>query len=471
MLKHSSKSGRQKKSKGGKPASVKSHLPQAKSPFVDQLCKRVSPQELEQIGRSRKHNAGRPLHILCSGELLIALLFHFSRPLGTLAENLHLLLGLKMAESSLSQRRRALPAEVFEELLKRILKPVGLESKHPSAFYKGLRLVGIDGVTFSLPNNEETRAKCKKGKNQHGSSGFFKLNAVVLMELVMHNPLAVVVGLKNESEWALAKQLVSQISKNCLLICDRLYGCGAFIWLALERWKKVGGGCLLRVKGSIMAREVIQKLEDGSKIIEVAALEPGDTHKELGRMRVREIRGTVCRRGYPAQSIRLWTNLLDAKAYPAKELIALYAQRWEQETAYRDIKYELGINDLLKSQTIETAAQEVAGMFIISSLIAEERAALKTGKLPVTRISMLKTMDLMRPLWLSLALCGDLLSEKQKQEMIERFRQEISTRRMAKKRQRSCPRVMRQPIQPWRRRRNQKDVVGPLVFRVDKAKS
>jgi hypothetical protein len=110
-----------------------------------------------------------------------------------------------------------------------------------------------------------------------------------------------------------------------------------------------------------------------------------------------------------------------------------------RETAYRDIIYELGINDLLKSQTIETAAQEVAGMFIISSLIAEERAALKTGKLPATRISMLKTMDLMRPLWLSLALCGDLLSERQKQEMVERFRQEISTRRMAKKRQRSCP--------------------------------
>ena len=411
------------------------------------------------------------MHTLSSGELLTVLLFHFSRPLGTIAESLHLLLGLKMAESSLSQRRRALPAEVFEELLRRILKPVGLESKHPSAFYKGLRLIGIDGVTFSLPNNAKTRAKRKKGNNQHGTAAFFKLNAVVLLELVMHNPLGVVVGLQNESEWALAKQLMSQISENSLLIADRLYGCGAFIWEGLARWKEVGGGFLLRVKGSIVAREEIQGLDDGSKIIEVTAMVPGDTHKELGRMRVREIRGTVCRQGCCAQSIRLWTNLLDAKAYPAEELIALYTQRWEQEKAYRDIKYELGLNDLLKSQTIETAAQEVAGMFIVSSLIAEERAALETGKFPATRISMLKTMDLMRPLWLSLALCGDLLSEKQKQEMVERFRQKISTLRMAKKRQRSCPRVMRQPIQPWPRRRDQKDVNGQIVIRVDKTKS
>ncbi|MBM3848171.1 MAG: hypothetical protein FJ405_18030 [Verrucomicrobia bacterium] len=152
-------------------------------------------------------------------------------------------------------------------------------------------------------------------------------------------------------------------------------------------------------------------------------------------------------------------------------MIALYAQRWEQETAYREVKYEMGINDLLKSQTIETAAQEVAGMFIVSSLVAEQRTQLKTGTFPVTRISMLKTMDLLKSLWLILASCGDLLNEKQKQGIVDRFRKEISMRRMAKKRHRSCPRAMCQPIQPWPRRRKQKDVHGQITIRVDKAKS
>lgn len=460
-------SGGQKKSQRSNPASLKSRLWQCKSPFVDQVRKRISFQELDAIGSARKHNAGRPLSTLGAGDLLVVLLFHFSRSLGTLAENLHLLLGLKMAESSLSQRRSALPTEVFEELLRRILKPIGLESKHPDAFYKGLRLIGIDGTSFSLPNNANTKSTCTKHKNQHGTSAFFKLNAVVLFELIMHNPLAVQLGLQEESEWALAQQMVSQIPKNCLLIADRLYGCGAFVWRLLPRIQEVGGGFLLRIKGSITAIKEIRKLNDGSRIIEVRALEPGETHKVLGTMTVREISASVNRPGQKAQSIRLWTNLLDPKQSPAEELIRLYARRWEQETGYREIKHDLGINDLLKSQTIETAAQEVAAMFIIGSLAAEERAQLPSGEFPTTRISMLKTMDLLRPLWLSLQLCADLLSENQKQAMVERFRHEISLRRMAKKRHRSCPRVMRQNMQPWPRRRDQKDVNGPIIIRIE----
>ncbi|MBM3847437.1 MAG: hypothetical protein FJ405_14290 [Verrucomicrobia bacterium] len=205
MKKHSATSGPQKKSKCSKPVSSRLALPQDHGSFAKSIHYRVSPEELEKIGRARKHNAGRPLQTLSNADLLIALLFHFSRQLGTLGENLRLLLGFTMAESSLSQRRRALPAEVFEELLKRILKPVGLESKHPTAFYKGFRLIGIDGVSFSLPNNAQTRAKGRKYKNQHGLGAFIKLNAVVLLELVMHNPLGVVVGLASESEWALGK--------------------------------------------------------------------------------------------------------------------------------------------------------------------------------------------------------------------------------------------------------------------------
>ena len=105
-------------------------------------------------------------------------------------------------------------------------------------------------------------------------------------------------------------------------------------------------------------------------------------------------------------------------------------------------------------------------MLIIGSLVAEERAGLETGEFPTTRISVLKTMDLLQPLWTTVSICGDLLSEQQKQEMIKRFRHHMSTRRMAKKRHRSCPRVMRQPSQPWTRRRDQKDVTGEFIFTV-----
>ncbi|MBM3847436.1 MAG: hypothetical protein FJ405_14285, partial [Verrucomicrobia bacterium] len=72
-----------------------------------------------------------------------------------------------------------------------------------------------------------------------------------------------------------------------MLIADRLYGCGAFVWEVMPRLKEVGGGFLFRIRDSIVARKEIRRLNDGSQIIEVAAMLPGDYHKEAGRMQVR----------------------------------------------------------------------------------------------------------------------------------------------------------------------------------------
>ena len=261
----------------------------------------------------------------------MAMLFHFSQDLGTLGEHLNLLMGFKMAESSLSQRRQALPSEVFNELMLRTLKPVGLESKHPEAFYKGFRLVGIDGLTFSLPNNADIQAKVKKGNNQKTESAFGKFNGALLVELIMHNPIAACLGLENESEWALGKKVVSQLPPGCLLLADRLYGCAAFILLALPTFRLMGGEYVLRIKSSIKARRVIQTLSDGSQIIQVEASEPEETSGKLGRVTVREIRATVHRPGQKPEPLRFWTSLMDEKAHPAMTLVELYMRRWEQE--------------------------------------------------------------------------------------------------------------------------------------------
>ena len=42
---------------------------------------------------------------------------------------------------------------------------------------------------------------------------------------------------------------------------------------------------------------------------------------------VREIRGRVRRKSGRCVDVRFWTNLLDIRQYPAKELLGLYARR------------------------------------------------------------------------------------------------------------------------------------------------
>jgi hypothetical protein len=321
--------------------------------------------------------------------------------------------------------------------------------------------VAIDGVTFSLANTEQVKTKCKKGGNQKGRAAFAKLQCAALVELVMHNPLAALVGTSGESEWKLALGLLDHLPEQCLLLADRLYGCGAFLVAARERLKPRKGHFLVRVKEGLQVVRQIKAFSDGSRLVEIKALDPADHHRVVATMQVREIRATLQRRGHRPMRVRLWTSLSCTEA-SARELVRLYMARWEQELYFRELKWHLGVNDLLRSQTPETAAQEVAAMIIGSSLIAHERAKLKPGEQLQHRVSFIKTWETLEPLWLTLLLGADILSEGQKQELCERFYALAARRVMAKKRSRSCPRAMRQPVQPWPRKKNQRTVEGPL---------
>src|SRR5205814_8202187 len=100
------------------------------------------------------------------------------------------------------------------------------------------------------------------------------------------------------------------------------------------------------------------------------------------------------------------------------------------------------------------------------ALIANERAKLQPGAALQHRVSFIKTWETLEPLWLTLLLGADILSEAQKQALCERFYELAARRVMPKKRLRSCPRAMRQPIQPWPRKRNQKSVQGSIEVAV-----
>jgi hypothetical protein len=428
------------------------------------LLRRMAWEDIEGL-QARKHKAGRPSHELSRGQLLVAILFHYTVSwAGSLAEHVHLLMGILMSNGSLSERRQALPFRVFEELLRRLLKPLSQPSAE--AFYQDWRLVALDGVRFSLPNTESVKARCRKGGNQKGRAAFAKLQCAALVEVLMHNPLAARLGWSGESEWKLAQALLEHLPAKSLLLADRLYGCGAFLVAAWQRLKERNGHFLVRVKQGLKIVREIRRLPDGSRIVEIKALDPQDYHQVKATLQVREIQATLQRRGHRAVRLRLWTSLLDSQQAPARELVELYARRWEQELYFRELKSELGINDLLQSQTPETAAQEVAAMIIGSSLIAEERSQLQPGEELSHRISFLKVWETLEPLWLTLLLGADILTETQKQQLAERFYGLASRRVMQKKRTRSCPRVMRQTTQPWPRKRKQKSSTDPFTISI-----
>lgn len=385
---------------------------------------------------------------------------------GTLAEHFGQIFEDELCDSSLSERRRRLPWEVFAELMRLGLRPLAQPAKHRQAFWRGWRLLALDGTQFSLTNTAQVKATMRKAKSRRGQAAFAKITTSVLLELGLHNPLAAAIGREGQSEWALGLELLAQLPAQGLLLADRLYGCAAFIAAAQGVCAKIGSHFLIRARSKIHV-QVLRRLKDGSRLVRVPVQQKGNQRIILQWLQLREIRACVRRAGFRTVQFRLWTSLLDPDTAPARELIELYTQRWQHELYYRELKCQLRKTDVLQSHTLETGAQEIAAIVLASALLARERARAAEGQTPVLRLSFIKLLELMRPLWLTLALGGDLLTPRQKQQLTQCFLQRAG-RYISKPRKqpRSCPRAVRRPVAHWPRLHQNQSWQGPLHFNV-----
>src|SRR6266498_2185760 len=79
---------------------------------------------------------------------------------------------------------------------------------------------------------------------------------------------------------------------------------------------------------------------------------------------------------------RVLTTLTDHRAYPARRIAAVYAERWQVELAYYRIKVTLrGPGTVLRGQTPALARQEVWGLLVVYNALCDlaTRAAVGLG--------------------------------------------------------------------------------------------
>ena len=397
-------------------------------------------------------------------QLLQALTFHVTQGAGTLAEHFFELFAAPLADSSWSDRRARLPWEVFADLMRRALRPLATR-RHRDAFWRGWRLLALDGTQYSVTNTPQIAATTTKARARRGRAAFAKITVSVLLELGLHNPLAAGIGRQGESEWALARRLLAQLPKRALLLGDRLYGVPAFMSQAWTRCQQVGSHFLLRMPRTIKAR-VIARLPDGSRRIRVALREPQRPWRIVGALEIREIRVEVGRKGFRRHALRLGTSLLDHRTAPALELAQLYATRWEHEVYFREAKRILRQTDVLQSHTLVTAAQELAAIVLATAMLARERARAASGHVAVLRVKFGVLLAVVRSTWFYLGPCEDLLTERQKQQIVERGHALMRRCVTAKRRSRTNPRAVRQPVRKWPRLMQTQSVEGPMQFKV-----
>jgi len=398
-------------------------------------------------------------------DLLPALTFHVMQGAGTLAEHSAELFADALSDSAWADRRGRLPWEIFADLMRRVLRPRATR-RQKAAFWRGWRLVALDGTTFSLTNTPQINATVDKARTRRGRAAFAKLTTAVLLELGLHNPLAAGIGRHGESEWALAQRLLAQLPKRALLLGDRLYGVAAFLVHARAACARVGSHFLIRASRSTKPR-VRSRLRDGTRVVAIAVRASRHNPTQIvDWLEVREIRVRVGRVGYRTHDLRLWTSLLEAKTAPALELAQLYAQRWEHELYFRELKRVVRKTDVLQSHTVITGAQEIAALLLASAVLADERRR-AAGPLPALRVSFSKLLErCVKPMWFYLDIAPDILTERQIAEIVRRGYARARRYMTPPRRARSCPRAVRQPIQAWPRLLQSESMTGEMHFQL-----
>jgi len=408
-------------------------------------------------------------------QFIWALVVHALSAQGSLGLHLRAMTGVQVSDSAAIQRRAGLPWEWFEALFAQILRPLAQRSAHPESFYHGHRLLALDGSEWSLRNTASVTTGARpRHTNQHSSeAAFFKWRCAVLIEAGTHQPLAAARALPGlahaEGELNIARRTLGGIARDedTLLLADRLYGCGRFI---ADVGVAAGERCkvLLRVKQALKAK-VIKKLSDGSALVEITVCVAGSNQVER-KLEVREIRGWVSKEASAKDrsEVRLWSTLLDAKKHPAKELLALYTQRWEQELFFRELKSHASREHLLRAGSEQKAAAEYGALIIAAGLLAQQRvAAAQQVDLPVLRVSVSKISMAMEHLLPVLAVTGELITGKQRAAIIAKFMKHAAKEAvLPPRRKRSCQRGVRKPVCSWPRIHSRAYLNGACLYEV-----
>lgn len=294
-------------------------------------------------------------------------------------------------KSGISQARARLGWEPLRQLHDELVKPIAVQTTQ-GAWYRQWRLVSLDGSTLDVADEKANEESFGRPGASRGSSAYPQIRFVALVESGTHVLFGSQLDAYGTGEITLAKRVVPRLRQGMLCLADRNFF-GFKLW---EQAQATGAELLWRVKKN-MRLECDRRLPDGSYLSWVYPSERDWRHK-TGGIIVRVIDYKLDGVEGAEPIYRLVTTILDHKSAPAKELAALYHERWEIETALDELKTHLrGSKIVLRSKTPDLVRQEFYGLmmahFAIRGLMHE--AALRADVDP-DRLSFLHAVRVVR---------------------------------------------------------------------------
>jgi Insertion element 4 transposase N-terminal/Transposase DDE domain len=364
------------------------------------------------------------------------------------------------ARSNLCEGRQRLGPEPVRRVFDLVAKPLALPST-PGAFYKGYRLLGIDGTVLDVPDSPANAERFHRSSGGRGDGAFPQVRKVSLVELGTHVEVALAFGGWQDSEQKLVEQLWDKIPTDALLLEDR----GFFSY---NHWKTLDSRSiklLVRMKNNLILKS-IERLPDGSFLAKIYP-KPYDRDKDRHGIVVRVIEYTLedPRRTGHRETHRLVTNLFDHNLCPAMELICNYHERWEIELVFDEQKTHLDPRRAskaahLRSQTPEGVEQELyalsLGHYVVRALMLE---AAKEENLDVDRLSFTGSLHILRA---RLPEC-DSSTPATLEQWYRALLAELAQEKTEPRRNRVNPRVVKRKMSKFAKKRPQHRGQPPLT--------
>jgi hypothetical protein len=253
------------------------------------------------------------------------------------------------AASALTQARRRLGPGPLRELFFLLRGP----SPH-AARWKGLLVCAIDGTIMAVADSPANLAVYSKQRGgPTGGGSYPTLRLLALVSCGTRTLIDAVFRPVSDGEATCAPLLLRSLRAGMVLLADRNFGAG-FLAAQIAATR---ADFLIRVRTGRGAPglPVVRRLPDGSWL------------SRFGGVPVRVIDAEIAittSAGRTASRYRLVTTLADPARYPAGEVIALYRERWEIETAYLELKSTILGGRVLRARTPDGIDQEVYALLV-----------------------------------------------------------------------------------------------------------
>jgi hypothetical protein len=248
-------------------------------------------------------------------------------------------------------RRRIGPAPLRELFNLLTTSAAGPGTK--GTWWRGRLVCAIDATMMCCPDTEANLAVHRKGGGSHGGTGYPMIRLLALVACGTRAVLGVAFGPTSRGETRYALDLLGAMGQQMIVLGDRNFAAADLI----TQIAATGADVLIRVKNG-RKLPVCRRLRDGSYLSQVGSVQ----------VRVIDAAITVTTPGASSRDqrvagYRLITTVVDP-ACGAEEIVRLYHDRWEIETAYCELKSTILGGRVLRARTPTGIEQEVYALLV-----------------------------------------------------------------------------------------------------------